>query len=72
MSNELSVHHVNNNLKSSIAFANYLGPEVSFQDITNKQQVISFLDSKRKPADHDPEMRWITTWNHYLNRFYYR
>jgi hypothetical protein len=37
MSNDLSVHHVNNNLKASIAFANYLGPEISFNDITSKQ-----------------------------------
>lgn len=68
MSNDLSVHHVNNNLKASIAFANYLGPETSFHDITSKQQVLSYLDSKRKSAEEDPEMKWITTWNHYLNR----
>ena len=68
MSNDLSVHHVNNNLKASIAFANHLGPEISFHDITSKQQVLSFLDSKRKSIDDDPDMKWITTWNHYLNR----
>lgn len=38
MTNDLSVHNVNNNLKASIAFANYLGPETSFHDITSKQQ----------------------------------
>jgi hypothetical protein len=37
MSNNLSVHHVNNILKVSIAFANYLGHEISFYDITSKQ-----------------------------------
>jgi hypothetical protein len=57
MSNDLSVHHVNNNLKASISFANYLGPETSFHDIKSKQQVLSFLDSKRKSADEDPEMK---------------
>lgn len=67
-SNDLSVHHVNNNLKAAISFANYLGPEVSFHDITANQQVLSFLDTKRKSSDQDPEMKWITTWNHYLNR----
>ena len=68
MNNDLSVHHVNNNLKASIAFANHLGPEISFNDIKGKQQVLSFLDSKRKSVDNDPDMKWITTWNHYLNR----
>ena len=68
MSNDLSVHHINNSLKAAISFANYLGTEKSFYDITTKQQVISFLDIKRKSEDSDPEMKWITTWNHYLNR----
>jgi integrase/recombinase XerD len=68
MSNDLSVHHINNSLKAAISFANYLGTEQSFYDITTKQQVISFLDTKRKSEGSDPEMKWITTWNHYLNR----
>ena len=68
MSNDLSIHHINNNLKASIAFANYLGSEVSFHGITSRQHILSFLDSKRKSVDDDPEMKWITTWNHYLNR----
>ena len=68
MANELSSHHINNSLKSAISFANYLGTEQSFYDITTKQQVTSFLDTKRKSAECDPEMKWITTWNHYLNR----
>ena len=74
MGNDLSVHHVNNNLKVAISFANYLGPEQSFHDITSKQQIISFLDTKRKSVDSDPDMRWETTWNHYLNRlrFFFR
>ena len=57
MSNDLSIHHINNNLKASIAFVNHLGAEVSFHGITNKQHILSFLDSKRKSADDDPEMK---------------
>jgi hypothetical protein len=36
--------------------------------------VLSFLDSKIKTADLDPEKRWITTWNDYLWRikFFFR
>lgn len=29
---------------------------------------MAFLDSKKKEADKDPEKKWITTWNYYLNR----
>jgi hypothetical protein len=57
MGNDLSVHHINNNLKASTAFANHLGPDISFRDIASKES-----------AEDDPDMKWITTWNHYLNR----
>ena len=51
-----------------MSFADYLGPEVSFHDINQKEQILSFLDTKKKDAENDPEKKWITTWNYYLNR----
>ncbi len=48
MGNDLSVHHVNNNLKAIISFAKYVGPETSFHGTASREAVISFLDSKRK------------------------
>ncbi len=33
-----------------------------------KGQVTSFLNSKVKDISTDPDKRWITTWNHFLNR----
>jgi hypothetical protein len=33
-----------------------------------KDQITSFLNNKIKDNQHDPDKRWITTWNHYLNR----
>ena len=59
MSKDLSVHYVNNYLKASISFANYLGPEVSSHASQAKQKALSFLDTKRKSVDHDPEMKRI-------------
>ena len=47
----ISTNYVNNNLKVSIAFANYLGPEISFYYIKSKHQALSFLDSKRKSVE---------------------
>ena len=66
--NDSSVHHQNNNLKVVIAFANFLGPSITFYEIKKKQQILAFLNTKIKDLNHDPEKRWITTWNHYLYR----
>jgi hypothetical protein len=63
-----SVHHKNNNLKVVIAFANFLGSNVTFHEIKKKEQILEFLNTKIKDPELDPERRWITTWNHYLNR----
>jgi hypothetical protein len=37
MSNDLSVHHINNNLKAVISLANYVGPETSFHGTASRQ-----------------------------------
>jgi integrase/recombinase XerD len=66
--NDSSIHHQNNNLKVVIAFASFLGPDITFYEIKKKEQVLSFLNTKIKNSDQDPEKRWVTTWNHNLNR----
>ncbi|MDW0225103.1 MAG: hypothetical protein QOA21_06800, partial [Nitrososphaeraceae archaeon] len=62
-----SENHQVNNLKVVIDFAKYLGG-VTFYEVKKRDELISFLNKKMKNADVDPERRWITTWNHYLNR----
>jgi integrase/recombinase XerD len=64
--NDSSEHHQNNNLKAVIAFAKFIGPHSTFYQIQTKEQIISFLDTKKKIEDN--EKKWITTWNHYLVR----
>jgi integrase/recombinase XerD len=66
--NDSSEHHQNNNLKVAIAFANFLGKDISFDEIQKKEQVLAFLETKIKSSEEDPDKRWITTWNNYLNR----
>jgi integrase/recombinase XerD len=61
-----SERHQNNRMKMNIAIENSLGKDVTFYDIKSKQQVTSFLDTKVKSSDEDPDKRWITTWNYYL------
>jgi hypothetical protein len=65
-SSEVSERHQNNNLKAIIAFARFIGPNVSFYDISRREQIVSFLDTKIKTERQDPDKKWITTWNHYL------
>ena len=66
--NAASERHQNNNLKAVIAFAESLGCETTFYQISTKDQVTKFLDRKIKSNSDDPEQRWITTWNDYLVR----
>jgi len=66
-SNGASERHQNNNLKSVIAFANFLGTNTTFFDVQLKEQIMSFLDTKIKNVE-DPDKKWITTWNDYLHR----
>jgi integrase/recombinase XerD len=66
--NTTSERHQNNNLKAIIAFAEFLGSETTFYQISTKDQVTKFLDTKTRSNSDDPENRWITTWNDYLVR----
>jgi integrase/recombinase XerD len=72
--NGSSESHMNNTLKTNSLFAQFLGPDVSFYDVTRKNQITSFLDTKIKTAEDDPDKRWITTWNDYLGdiKFFFR
>jgi integrase/recombinase XerD len=65
--NGASENHQNNCLKTNMAFAVFLGPNITFYDIHRRQEITQFLDTKIKSADIDPDKKWITTWNDYLN-----
>ena len=66
--NDSSERHQNNALKVVIAYAKSLGSDTSFYDITYREQITIFLDTKIKSLQEDPDKKWITTWNHYLHR----
>jgi len=66
-----SERYQNNNLKVIIAFSKFLDQSVSFYQIREKSQIFSFLDTKIKSIEEDPDKRWITTWNDYLVRIKY-
>ena len=66
-----SERYQNNNLKAIIVYSKFLEPSISYYEIKNKSQIISFLDTKIKNSEDDPDKRWITTWNDYLMRIKY-
>src|SRR5262245_48940664 len=66
--NSTSERHQNNNLKAIIGYAAFLGFETTFYQISSREQVVKFLDTKIKSNSVDSEQRWITTWNDYLVR----
>lgn len=66
--NGSSEHHKNNNLKVVMGFSNFLGQMNTFYGVKRKEQVLEFLNTKVKSYEEDPDKRWITTWNNYLNR----
>ena len=70
-SNSCSEKHINNSLKAIMNFDNSLDSKTSFLEIQRRDQILTFLDSKIKNSEEDPDGRWITTWNHYLSHLKY-
>ncbi len=68
---DTSESYQNGLLKVLIRYAEYLGPDITFYQIIKKEQILNFLDLKRKMEDKDPDKKWITTWNDYLWRIKY-
>jgi hypothetical protein len=54
-----SERYQNNNLKAIIVFSKFLDPSVSFYQIKDKSQIFSFLDTKIKSIEQDPDKRCI-------------
>jgi integrase/recombinase XerD len=54
-----SENHQDNNLKVVMDFAKFLG-SISFYDSMKREQVISFLNTKIKAPDVDPDKRWLS------------
>jgi integrase/recombinase XerD len=66
-----SINYQNQNLKQIINFARHLGKEKTFYAIRSRDEIISFLNTKIKDSNDDPDKKWITTWNDYLWRIKY-
>ena len=63
-----SERHQNNNLKVILSYVNYLGEDIFLSSIQSCDSILSFLETKKKTKDEDPDGKWISTWNHYFHR----
>jgi hypothetical protein len=60
-----------NNIKAILNFGSWLHdrhPALTFFQLDQRETILKYLDTKIKPADIDPEQKWITTWNDYCDR----
>jgi hypothetical protein len=48
-----------------------VGHHSLLKDIETQQDIVRFLDSKKKNGILDPDKQWIRTWNDYLQRIKY-
>ena len=66
-----SERYQNNNLKAITGYSKFIGPSITLDQIKSRTQITSFLDTKIKAIEQDPDKRWVTTWNDYLGRIKY-
>ena len=52
-----SERYQNNNLEAIIAYSKFLGPSISFYQIKEKSKIISYLDTRIKSIEEDPDKR---------------
>jgi hypothetical protein len=65
--NGVSEMHQNNNLKAIVFYSSFLGSK-SLKEISKKEDILSYLQTKIKSKEEDQDQRWITTYNDYLHR----
>ena len=58
--------NASNYLKIMTLFSEHLKGK-DFSKVT-REDIVSFLDKRKKSIDQDPEKKWIGTWNNYLGR----
>ena len=66
-----SESYQNQNTKALINLAKFFGKDVNFTNISKKEEILSFLNSKIKSKEEDPDGKWMRTWNDYLQRIKY-
>ena len=66
-----SESYQNQNIKALINMAKFIGKNLDFIKISKKEEILSFLNTKIKNKEEDPDGKWMRTWNDYLQRIKY-
>ena len=67
---DTSENYRRGNLIVVVFYAKFLGDK-NLSEVHRKDEVIGFLDTKKKDSIVDPDKRWIRTWNDYFQRIKY-
>jgi integrase/recombinase XerD len=67
---DTSENYRRGNLIVVVLYAKFLGDK-NLSEVNRKDDVIGFLDTKKKDIILDPDKRWIRTWNDYFQRIKY-
>jgi hypothetical protein len=51
--------------------AKFFGNNLDFIQVSKKEEILSFLDSKIKSKEDDPDGKGMRTWNDYLQSIKY-
>ena len=67
---DASANYQRNCIKVMLMFAEFLERQkgLSLSQIDSSDNVLLFLDSRKRNREQDPDQKWITTWNDYLWR----
>ena len=68
VSRDTSTNYQKDNIKLIHMFVKFIGESKTLHDIKDQETIVTFLDTRRKNKEEDPEQRWTTTWNDYLWR----
>lgn len=63
-----SESYQNQNIKALISMTKFFGKDFDFAHLSKKEDILSFLNSKIKSKEEDPDGKWMRTWNDYLQR----
>ena len=60
-SNNTSESYQNQNIKSLLNFAKFLGADRDYYKLLKKEDILAFLNTKIKSKEIDPDGKWIRT-----------
>jgi hypothetical protein len=67
---DASANYQRNCVKIMLMFADFIKEQkgLNLTQINSSNDILLFLDSRKRSREQDPDQKWITTWNDYLWR----